>query len=333
MIRSMFGQVIKTNDSLELAVLIGCLRISKESIFTGMNRVSMQENPPVTGSLYNLRVEALTDEDFSICFGFTDEEVREMLAYYGLGEAYGTVKEWYDEYRFGSAEVYCPWDVVNHVERLRKNPKAQPQNYWANSSGNDAVTEFVRRLDTGSTRQELQSLVEGGTVRRESRPELTYRDIYNSVENLWSLLYMTGYLTGGPAKDDESDMPLYGLSIPNREIRGIFMDQIMELFREEIKKDGLSLERLCGVLAAGDAAGAEAAAAFSSYLRKVISIRDTSARNGRKENFYHGILLGILSYKADWIVTSNRETGDGIRNVLKYGIACYKKRCRVALGK
>ena len=207
LVRSMFSQAIKTNDSLELAVLTGCLRISKESIFTGMN---------------NLRVLTVADSRCAAYFGFTDGEVQEMLAYYGLSDAYEAVKEWYDGYHFGEKEVYCPWDVINYVDLLLANPNAQPQNYWANSSGNDAVTEFVRRLDTGSLRQELQLLVEGGTVRRKIRPELTYRDMYNSVENLWSLLYMTGYLTGGPAEDDEPDMSLYELSIPNREICGIF---------------------------------------------------------------------------------------------------------------
>ncbi len=366
LIRGMFSQALKTNPSLQFAVLTGCLRISKESIFTGMN---------------NLRVMTVAHEEFSGCFGFTDREVRELLEYYELADCYGTVREWYDGYRFGSAEVYCPWDVVNYVSRLLMNPKARPENFWANSSGNDAVREFVQRLDTGSTRKELQLLVEGGTVRREIRLELTYRDMYSSVENLWSLLYMTGYLTGGPAGDDGIGISLYDLFVPNTEIRGIFMSQIMELFREETKKDGESLERLCRALADGDAAGVEKS--FDFYLRRVISVRDTSARNDRKENFYHGILLGVLSYKASWIVSSNRETGDGygdilveaedgsigivievkyaqdgnldrgvelalqqietrrydeklrddgIEKLLKYGIACYKKRCRVALG-
>ncbi len=365
LIRGMFSQALKTNPSLQFAVLTGCLRISKESIFTGMN---------------NLRVLTVSDPRFDEYFGFTDAEVREMLEYYGLSDAYGAVKDWYDGYRFGSAEMYCPWDVINYMDLLRTNPKARPQNFWANSSGNDAVREFVRKLDANSAQRELESLVEGGTVRKEIHPELTYRDMYSSIENLWSLLYMTGYLTGGPDEEDESDLPLYELFIPNAEIRGIFTGQIMELFREETKKDGESLERLCGALAAGDAAGVETA--FNSYLRKVISVRDTAARSGRKENFYHGILLGILSYKADWIVTSNRETGDGygdilvetedgsfgivievkyardgdldqgvrlaleqiekrryderlrengVDKVLKYGIACYKKRCRVVL--
>ena len=366
LIRGMFSQALKTNPSLQFAVLTGCLRISKESIFTGMN---------------NLRVLTVSDEEFSNCFGFTDAEVCAMLEYYGLSGCYGTVKNWYDGYRFGSAEVYCPWDVVNYVSRLRTNPKARPQNFWANSSGNDAVREFVRRLDTGSTRRELESLMEGRTVRKEIHPELTYRDMYSSIENLWSLLYMTGYLTGGPDEEDESDMPLYRLSVPNTEIQGIFMEQIMELFREETKKDEELLGRLCGALAAGDPAGVEDA--FNVYLRKVISVRDTMARKGRKENFYHGILLGILSYRADWAVTSNRETGDGygdilveaedgslgivievkyardedldegvelalkqiekqrydeklrddgIEKILKYGIACYRKQCKVAIG-
>ncbi len=369
LIRGMFSQALKTNPSLQFAVLTGCLRISKESIFTGMN---------------NLKVFTVSDSAFAECFGFTDIEVHDMLDYYGLADSYGSAKEWYDGYRFGRAEMYCPWDVVNYCYDVQMNKKTTPKNYWANSSGNDAVREFVRRLDASSARRELESLVEGGMLRKEIYPELTYRDMYGTIENLWSLLYMTGYLTGGPDEMDESDMPLYELSIPNAEIRAIFTGQIMELFREETKKDGESLDRLCGALAVGDAVGVQEA--FNVYLRRTISVRDTMAKKGRKENFYHGILLGILSYKSDWIVTSNRETGDGygdilvetddrslgiaievkyargardedldegvklalkqiethhydeklredgVKKVLKYGIACYKKWCRVAVG-
>ncbi len=362
LIRSMFAQALKTNDSLERAVLTGCLRISKESIFTGMN---------------NLRVLTVADPRFSSYFGFTDCEVRQFLEYYGLSEAWDVVREWYDGYRFGDQEIYCPWDVINYMDLLQADPQAAPQNFWANSSSNDAVREFVRRMDAGSARRELQVLADGGTVKKRIHQELTYREMYTTVENLWSLLYMTGYLTSA-GKADEDGIPL---TIPNREIRAIFADQIMELFREETRNDGESLKMLCGAFAAGDAAGVEKA--FGGYLRRAISIRDTSVRKARKENFYHGILMGLLAYKADWIVTSNRESGDGysdilveaedgslgivievkyaedgdlesaaqaaldqietrrydevfadegIENVMKYGIACYKKRCRVALG-
>ncbi len=361
LIRSMFAQALKTNDSLERAVLTGCLRISKESIFTGMN---------------NLQVFTVADSAFSDCFGFTDAEVRDLMDYYDLTGSYESAKEWYDGYRFGEKEIYCPWDMVNYIYDLLFNPLDTPRNFWANSSSNDAVREFVRRMDAGSARRELQVLADGGTVKKRIHQELTYREMYTTVENLWSLLYMTGYLTSA-GKPDEDGIPL---TIPNREIRAIFADQIMELFREETRNDGESLKQLCGAFAAGDAAGVEKA--FGGYLRRAISIRDTSVRKVRKENFYHGILMGLLAYKADWIVTSNRESGDGysdilveaedgslgivievkyaedgdlesaaqaalaqietrrydetfmddgIEKVLKFGIACYKKRCRVEL--
>ncbi len=362
LIRNMFAQALKTNDSLERAVLTGCLRISRESIFTGMN---------------NLRVLTIADPRFSRHFGFTDFEVRQLLEYYGLADTWDVVHEWYDGYRFGDQDIYCPWDVINYIDLLQTDRLAPPQNFWANSSSNDAVREFVRRMDAGSARRELQVLVDGKTVKKRIHQELTYQEMYATVENLWSLLYMAGYLTSA-GEPGEDEVPL---TIPNREIRTIFTDQIMELFREETQNDGESLKRLCNAFAIGDAAGVEKA--FGAYLRRAISIRDASAQKTRKENFYHGILMGLLAYKADWIVTSNRETGDGygdilveaedgslgivievkyaedgnlesevrealaqietrrydeaflddgIENILKYGIACYKKRCQVALG-
>ena len=376
LIRGMFSQALKTNPSLKFAVLTGCLRISKESIFTGMNRVSIQENPPVTGSLCNLRVLTVSDPRFSEYFGFTDEEVREALNYYGLFDAYGAVKEWYDGYRFGSAEMYCPWDVINYIDLLLADPKARPENFWANSSGNDVVTEFVKRLDAGAAARDLEQLAAGEAVVKEIRQELTYREMYDSIENLWSLLYMTGYLT----KHGEAEGEKLPLVIPNMEIRGIFKRQIMDLFKNKVAQDGAMVREFCEALKCGDSGLAEEL--FGQYLKKTISIRDTFARRNLKENFYHGILLGILSFKGNWYVASNEETGDGygdvlvetedddlgivievkyardgdlekgvelalrqieerhydekllddgIRKVLKYGIACYKKRCRVAL--
>ncbi len=361
MLRGMFSQALKTNLSLELAVLTGCLRVSKESIFTGLN---------------NLKVFTAADMEFDEYFGFTDREVRELLRYYGLTEHYAKIREWYDGYRFGREEIYCPWDVVNCCRDIIGDPQVEPQNYWANSSSNDVVREFVKRMDTGSARRELEILADGGSVRREIRQELTYRDMYTTVDNLWSLLYMTGYLT----QRERPDGRMFTLALPNMEIRDIFADQIMALFREETRKDGAALDKLCGALAAGDAGAAQKA--LEGYLRKVISIGDTAARRGRKENFYHGLLLGILAYKAEWVVYSNHETGDGYGDVLveaedgelgivielkyaengdmeaacrealgqiedrhyeemliergaarilRYGIACYKKRCRVEL--
>ncbi len=363
LMRSMLGAALKTNTSLEFAVLTGCLRISKESIFTGLN---------------NLSVYSVTDEWFDEFFGFTDREVQELLSYYGLTDCYEEIKRWYDGYRFGSKGVYCPWDVLNHCVRLRKNPKTPPQNYWINSSGNDAVREFIRRISTETARQELETLSEGGTVRKKIRQELTYREMYDSIENLWSLLFMTGYLTSRTRPVGG----IYELSLPNREIQSIFQDQIMDLFFEESKEDGEALRILCQAIQTGDAKGVEQS--LDGYLQRVISIRDIATQRNEKENFYHGLLLGLLQYKADWIVTSNYETGDGygditIRTgdkslgaiievkyahegnlekgvwdalkqiekkryadalyrdqygkVLKYGIACYKKTCKVVLGK
>ena len=361
LIRSMFSQVLKTNGSLELAVLTGCLRISKESIFTGMN---------------NLRVLTISDSRCDTYFGFTDGEVQEMLKYYGLSGTYGAMKDWYDGFCFGDAEVYCPWDVINYVDLLLEDPKAQPQNFWANSSGNDVVREFVRKLDVSVTARELEQLAAGEEVWKEIHPELTYREMYSSVENLWSLLYMTGYLT----KRGAADGKMLPLVIPNMEIRDIFTTQIMELFKEQVSQDGEMVRDFCEALKRGNAEKAEEL--LGQYLRKTVSIRDTFVKQNLKENFYHGILLGILSFKGNWYVTSNYETGDGygdilieteddemgivievkyardgdlepvalkalkqieerryedklhddgIAYVLKYGIACYRKRCCIAL--
>ncbi len=358
LVRGMFSQVLKTNPSLAFAVLTGCLRISKESIFTGMN---------------NLCVLTITDRRFKEYFGFTDEDVRRMLDYYGLSDAYGQIKEWYDGYCFGDAEVYCPWDVVNYTELLRTDPNAQPENFWANSSGNDVVSEFVRKLDVSVTARELEQLTAGETVMKEIRQELTYREMYGSAENIWSLLYMTGYLTKR-GEAEERKMPL---AIPNLEIRSIFTTQILDLFKEQVSQDGAMLREFCGALKAGDAGRAQEL--LGQYLRKTVSVRDTFVRRSLKENFYHGILLGILSFKGNWYVTSNSETGDGygdilieteddlgivievkyahdgnlekgagqallqikerryderlygdgIRKVLHYGIACCRKECRI----
>lgn len=358
---SMFSQALKTNSSLEFAVLTGCLRISKESIFTGMN---------------NLRVFTIADTKFDEYFGFTDPEVREMLKYYGLEASYERVREWYDGYRFGSSDLYCPWDVINYCFDLESDPKLLPQDYWANSSGNDAVRQFVKQQDVSVTRQELEALTAGEVVRKEIHQELTYREMYNSAENLWSLLYMTGYLT----KRGEAGGRVVPLSIPNMEIRDIFRTQILDLFKENTKKDGETVREFCGALKNGNAARVQEL--FGLYLKKTVSIRDTFVKRNLKENFYHGILLGILGFKGNWYVFSNYETGDGygdilieteddelgivievkyaqdgdlekgakqalkqirekryeeklyddgIRKVLRYGIACYKKRCCVVL--
>lgn len=360
LIRKLFEQVLKTNESLKLAVLTGCMRISKESIFTGLN---------------NFEVLSVADVRFDECFGFTDQEVRKLLEYYHLSDKYQQVKEWYDGYQFGNVEVYCPWNVMNYCVTLLADPNAEPQNYWINTSSNEAVRRFIRESDnSGTIRREIEGLVAGECIIKELHQELTYEDMYQTVDNIWSVLFTTGYLT----QRGRSEGNIFRLAIPNREIRNIFTTQIMQLFRENVKKDGELLNRFCEALENGNTESAEKC--FGEYLRKTISIRDTSVRKEMKENFYHGVLLGILGIKENWIVRSNRESGEGysdilietddtamgiviemkyaedgnlqkaaekalkqieskqyeealydegIEQILRYGIACYKKRCKI----
>ena len=360
LIRKLFEQVLKTNESLKLAVLTGCMRISKESIFTGLN---------------NFEVLSVADVRFDEYFGFTDQEVRKLLEYYHLSNKYQQVKEWYDGYQFGNVEVYCPWDVMNYCVTLLADPNAEPQNYWINTSSNEAVRRFIRESDnSGTIRREIEGLVAGECIIKELHQELTYEDMYQTVDNIWSVLFTTGYLT----QRGRSEGNIFRLAIPNREIRNIFTTQIMQLFRENVKKDGELLNRFCEALENGNTESAEKC--FGEYLRKTISIRDTSVRKEMKENFYHGVLLGILGIKENWIVRSNRESGEGysdilietddtamgiviemkyaedgnlqkaaekalkqieskqyeealydegIEQILRYGIACYKKRCKI----
>lgn len=359
LIRNLLQQALKTNDSLYFAVMTGCLRIAKESIFTGLN---------------NLKVLSVTSIRFDEYFGFTDDEVQKMLAYYGLSEKYQTVKDWYDGYRFGNVDVYCPWDVISYCDDLLDNPEAEPKNYWSNTSSNDVVRHFIGTLDAGGTKREMEALIAGESVTKEIHEELTYNNLYDSMENIWSVLFMTGYLTyrGNPSGGS------YPLVIPNMEIRNIYRDQIMEMFVKNVAGDGAYFRSFCDALKSGDAPEVEKL--FSGYLRRTVSIRDTFVRKPTKENFYHGILLGILGYKTDWYVRSNRESGDGFSDIsieiedegigiiievkyaeksrmeavcrealrqmestgyaeqlreddcntiLKYGIACWKKQCRV----
>ena len=359
LIRNMFGNALKTNPDLYFAVLTGCLRISKESIFTGLN---------------NLKVMSITDVRFDEYFGFTNAEVKDMLEYYGLSEHYAEVKEWYDGYRFGNEEVYCPWDVINYCELLRADPEAQPQNYWSNTSGNAMVRRFIDKADV-KTRDEIERLISGEEIVKEIHQDLTYNELDSSIENLWSVLFTTGYLTQrGRAGEDQ-----YRLVIPNLEIRKLFIRQIREWFRDVSRNDGETLNQFCNAFVEKKPDKIEEL--FGDYLWNTISIRDTAS--AKKENFYHGILLGLLGYKANWLVKSNAESGigysdilveapdnrtgivielkyaekgdmdaaceealqqiedrdyvaklkdDGMRNIIKYGIACYKKNCKVVLG-
>ena len=360
-IRNMFEYALKTNDSLKFAVLTGCMRISKESIFTGLN---------------NIKVLSVADVQFDEYFGFTDQEVKDMLDYYGFSDRYDEVKEWYDGYQFGNVGVYCPWDVINYCDTLKADPDAQPRNYWLNTSSNEAVRRFIRASDHAATRREIENLVAGEAITKEIHQELTYKDMYDSIDNLWSVLFTTGYLTQRGKPDGDN----FRLVIPNVEIRKIFTSQIMELFKESVPKNGEALRNFCQALRNGDAKSVERL--LGEYLRKTISIRDTFVKRQMKENFYHGILIGILGFADTWSVSSNKEFGDGysdilvetddgetgiilelkyaedgkldescrealrqinlrryeeelldegVEHILKYGIAFYKKRCRVML--
>ena len=363
LIRNLFENVLKTNHSLKFAVLTGCLRVAKESIFTGLN---------------NFKVYSITDVDFDENFGFTDDEVKELLHYYGQDTHYETVKEWYDGYRFGNVDVYCPWDVINYCSDHIANQECAPKNYWVNTSGNDVIHRFINSIYEPQklTKLELEHLVNGGSVQKEISQEMTYKELYSSIDNLWSTLFMTGYLTSRSNTDGNR----YDLVIPNREIRNIITEHILKLFKENIKQDGQKVNAFCDALLTEKADVAEKL--FSDYMQKTISVRDTFVQKPTKENFYHGILLGILGFKENWLVTSNRESGDGfsdimiqvgdsevgivievkyandgnleaeckkalkqiddtgyaealhqdgICKILKYAIACYKKTCKIML--
>lgn len=363
LMRNLLQQVLKTNSSLYFAVLTGCLRVAKESIFTGLN---------------NFKIYSITDVRFDEYFGFTDSEVKEMLAYYGQEAKVQTVREWYDGYHFGTLDVYCPWDVISYCDDLIDDKDAAPKNYWINTSGNDVVRHFIEKMGNGVMKGEMEALIDGKEVEKEIHEDLTYHEIYDSVNHLWSMLFMTGYLT----RQEPADGDRYKLVIPNLEIRSIFIRQIMAMFKKEVAKDGKLLESFCNALEQGNAAEVEKL--FSSYLKKSISIRDTFVQKTLKENFYHGILLGILGYKDGWILKSNKESGngysdiwiydeekelgiiievkyaeesqfevvcreaiaqidknryaeelreEGCHSILKYGIACYKKRCQITVVK
>ena len=403
LIRNMFDQALKTNGNLKFAVLTGCLRIAKESIFTGLN---------------NMKVLSVTDVRFDEYFGFMDAEVQEMLKYYGLSDHYDTIKEWYDGYRFGKTEVYCPWDVLCYCDALLGDRSASPEAYWSNTSGNEAIRHFLEQAGS-VTRRELEQLIAGGTVSQRPRckhtghqissdasigvldprgsrqmdmpsawlvargnktirQDLTYNDMYDSIDNVWSLLFTTGYLTQRGVTEQRE----YILAIPNKEIRNIFTEQILQWFQDTARKDGDALHTFCNAFKNGDNKTAEKK--FNEYLRRTISIRDTAVRRDKKENYYHGILLGLLSFESSWDLASNRESGDGycdimaeidtegigivielkyadngdldaacrkameqidlkrydeqliddgMETILKYGVACYKKRCRIILDK
>ena len=361
LMRSMLGNGLKTNPNLYFAVLTGCLRIAKESIFTGLN---------------NFNVLSVTSVQFDEYFGFTDEEVKEMLKYFDLSQHYDTVKEWYDGYLFGKQAVYCPWDVISYCKNLCADSSAMPEDYWSNTSSNSIVRRFIDKSGK-QTKEEIERLIAGEAIVKEIKQELTYNELDKSIDHLWSVLFTTGYLT----KRKRVDSRKYELMIPNREIRELFILQIQEWFADTAAADTNKLDELCRAFPEGNAEVIEKL--FNDYLWNTISIRDTASAKEWKENFYHGILLGLLGHMGNWLVKSNEESGegysdilievpesrtgiviemkyaeegrleyacraalqqieerkysarlisDGMTSIVKYGIACYKKHCRVLKG-
>lgn len=361
LIRGIFGMALKTNDSLQFAVLTGCLRISKESIFTGLN---------------NFEVLSILNTQYDEAFGFTDGEVKQILEDYDLSDHYPDVKEWYDGYHFGNTDIYCPWDVIRYCKNLCADPAALPEDFWSNSSGNAMVRRFIDKADI-RTKNEIERLIAGEDIEKDISQELTYDEIDKSIENLWSVLFTTGYLTHKGCTESGR----YRLTIPNKEVRNLFIRKIREWFSDVTRNDGKTLEKFCNAFVDRDPGKIEQI--FGDYLWNTISIRDTATAKAKKENFYHGILLGLLGYKASWLIKSNAESGtgysdilvevpdnrtgivielkyaedgdmdaacsraleqieekeyvdklrqDGMRNFIRYGIACFKKDCKVVIG-
>lgn len=360
LIRGIFGMALKTNDSLQFAVLTGCLRISKESIFTGLN---------------NFEVLSVLNTQYDEAFGFTDGEVKQILEDYNLSDHYPDVKEWYDGYHFGNTDIYCPWDVIRYCKNLCADPAALPEDFWSNSSGNAMVRRFIDKADI-RTKNEIERLIAGEDIEKDISQELTYDEIDKSIENLWSVLFTTGYLTHKGCTESGR----YRLAIPNKEVRNLFIRKIREWFSDVTRNDGKTLEEFCNAFVDRDPGKIEQI--FGDYLWNTISIRDTATAKAKKENFYHGILLGLLGYKASWLIKSNAESGtgysdilvevpdnrtgivielkyaedgdmdaacsraleqieekeyvdklrqDGMRNFIRYGIACFKKDCKVVI--
>ena len=361
LIRGIFGMALKTNDSLQFAVLTGCLRISKESIFTGLN---------------NFEVLSILNTQYDEAFGFTDGEVKQILEDYNLSDHYPDVKEWYDGYHFGNTDIYCPWDVIRYCKNLCADPAALPEDFWSNSSGNAMVRRFIDKADI-RTKNEIERLIAGEDIEKDISQELTYDEVDKSIENLWSVLFTTGYLTHKGCTESGR----YRLAIPNKEVRNLFIRKIREWFSDVTRNDGKTLEEFCNAFVDRDPGKIEQI--FGDYLWNTISIRDTATAKAKKENFYHGILLGLLGYKASWLIKSNAESGtgysdilvevpdnrtgivielkyaedgdmdsacsraleqieekdyvdklrqDGMRNFIRYGIACFKKDCKVVIG-
>ena len=295
LLRNLLGNVLKTNENLYFAVLTGCLRISKESIFTGLN---------------NLKVHTISDVRYDEYFGFTEKDVSEILNYYGLTARQDVIRDWYDGYLFGNVNIYCPWDVLNYCDALLSDPRATPKNYWANTSGNNMVRRFIGKADQ-NTKNEIEHLLDGGTILKGIREELTYEELDDSIDNLWSVLFATGYLTKRNVEiTDEDD---FHLVIPNREIRKLFVDLVKDWFTETAYKDSGRIQRFCRAFPEKNVAVIQEM--LQDYLWDSISIRDTAVRSDMKENFYHGMLLGLLRSQGSWLIKSNEETGKGYSDI------------------
>ena len=295
LIRNLLGNALKTNDSLYFAVLTGCLRISKESIFTGLN---------------NLKIHTISDVRYDEYFGFTNADVDQLLEFYGLSSYKNMIRDWYDGYRFGDTDVYCPWDVINYCDELLAAPNTPPKNYWANTSGNDLVRRMLKNASL-TTKNEVEELLNGGQITKRIKQELTYREIDDSIEHVWSVLYATGYLTGKHAEQEDAD--IFRLWIPNGEIRKLFYELVEDWFREVTRSDTARISRFCEAFPAGDTDTIQEM--LGNYLWDSISVRDTAVRRNRKENFYHGMLLGLLQSQDSWLVKSNAETGEGYSDI------------------
>ena len=300
LIRGIFGQALKTNEFLQFAVLTGCLRVSKESIFTGLN---------------NFEINSIVDIDHDEQFGFTDNEVKKLLSDYDRAERYPDVREWYDGYHFGNADIYCPWDVINFAKKLVADKNARPSAFWINSSGNDMVKRFVDKADQ-TTRDEIEKLVAGGIVEKRLRLDLTYDEIDSTIDNLWSVLFTTGYLTKiGEVKMPYSESYAYKLVIPNKEVREVFILQIQEWFKSVVTNDNDNMKLLSKAILDKDEQRIQRQ--LNIVMGRMISVLDTKASDNMKENFYHGLLLGILrESNPDWLIKSNRESGDGFSDIL-----------------
>ena len=294
LIRGLFGQALKTNEFLQFAVLTGCLRVSKESIFTGLN---------------NFKILSITDARFDEHFGFTEAEVNQLLTDYQLEEHLAETKEWYDGYRFGDTNIYCPWDVISYVDHISADPHAEPEAFWINTSGNDLVKRFIDKADK-TTQNEIERLIAGEAIEKKVRLDLTYHELDSSIDNLWSVLFTTGYLT----KTGRAINGVYKLVIPNREVREVFILQIQEWFRKRMADDEKPMREFCRAFLKGEPERIEKR--LNIILNRMISVLDAKAPDDKKENFYHGLLLGLLRSEINWLILSNAESGDGFSDIL-----------------